>query len=248
MPEVRESSLLFSLDSLFAHERDKIESERREAARKRQAALEAEAQAERARQTERARLAAETRDRLLAEDRRQRDEQARLEGIRQAELDRARLEAHLKSETELAARRERHELELRALALATRSKRNRALLIGGGALACVAALGSVAFALLNQSPELARLRAAGAAARANEEARANELRGMLTDAERRRRELEAEIAARAHAVASAAPAPSATSPGPRPVRPARPVPPTGPRLRPPCGGDANDPLNPCLGG
>ena len=41
LAEVRESSLMFSLDSLFAHERDKIETERQEAERRRQAAIEA---------------------------------------------------------------------------------------------------------------------------------------------------------------------------------------------------------------
>src|SRR5436190_17599681 len=85
LPEAHESSLLFSLDSLFAHERDKIEIERQRAARERQAAAEAEAHAERTRQAERARQAAEARERAVAEDRRQRDEEARLEGIRQAE-------------------------------------------------------------------------------------------------------------------------------------------------------------------
>lgn len=249
MSEVRESSLLFSLDSLFAHERAKIEMERQQAARDRQAAAEAEAHVERTRQAERARLAAEARERAMLEDRRQRDEQARLEGIRQAELDRVRFEAHLKTETELAARRERHELELRALSLATRAKRLRALVLGGAALAALALLGTVAFALFNQSPELERLRAATAAARASEDARAAELRGMLTDAERRRRDLEAQLAARAHdAAASAAPAPSATAPAARPVRPARPTRPTGTRPPTPCTGDAHDPLNPCLGG
>ena len=252
MSEVRESSLLFSLDSLFAHERDKVETERKEAERQRQAAIEAEARAERARLEARARFAAESRERAIAEERRVRDDEARLEGIRQAELERVRLETQRKSDAEIAERRSRHEVELRALALATRTKRLRAVLVGVAAVGAVGVLGTVGYALFSQAPELERLRAASVAARANEDARANELRGMLTEAERKRRALEAELATRAQPTASTATAPTATVPAQRPAgtwRPARPTTPPGGTRRPaPCTGDAHDPLNPCLGG
>ena len=240
---------MFSLESLLALERDKIELERQQAEAQRKAALEAEAHAERQRQAERARLAAEARERAMLEDRRQREEQARLEAIRQAELDRVRFESHLKAELEVAANRERHERELQAAALATGVKRIRTVLIGVAVIAGLGIAGTVAFALMSPRGELERLRAAAAAARTNEDARAAELRGILSDAERRRRDLEAQLAARAHDAALApAPVHSATPTTPRPGRPVRPTAPTGPHRPTPCTGDAHDPLNPCLGG
>jgi colicin import membrane protein len=249
LAELRESSLMFSLESLLAHERDKVEHERQQAEQQRKAALEAEARAERARQAERARLAAEARELAMLEDRRQREDQARLEAIRQAELDRVRFESHLKSELGVAAHRDRHERELQAAALATRAKRLRTALITLAAMSGLVVAGTVAFALMSPRGELERLRAAAAAARTNEDARATELRNMLNDAERRRLALEAQLAAQAHApTPSPAPAHSTTPIAPRPARPARPTSPTAPKRPTPCTGDAHDPLNPCLGG
>src|SRR5689334_13954484 len=93
--DLRESSLLFSLDSLLAHERDKIERERHAAELQKRAALEAALAAERARKAETERRAAEERERILAEERRTREESARLVAIREAEIERVRLEARL---------------------------------------------------------------------------------------------------------------------------------------------------------
>lgn len=252
MAELRESSLMFSLDALLAHERDKVEAERRATLERERAAVDAQVAAERARLVEEARIIAERRERTLAEERRFLDEQARLEGIRQAELERVRLETARKSDAELSARRARHELELRALAENGRIKKLRAVSLGVGVVAGLAACGAVAFALWGGRPELERLRAAAAAARAAETAQANELRAMLDDAARRQRTLEAQVAARADdAVAS--PSASGTAPA-RPSRPVHGVRPVGTsphgvsRPRTPCTGDEHDPLNPCLGG
>jgi hypothetical protein len=239
----RESSLLFSLESLLAHEQQKVDREREDAERRRRAELEARAAAESARLAEQNRLARAERERAEADERRRLEEQARLEGIRQAELERARLETRLKNENELALRRERHALELQA-ATASRAKAARGLLIASVSLALLATLGALALELFVHRPELARLAQTSSAALATDAARIAEVRALLADSERRRQELSAELSRKKHSEESVAPTLPHTRP--TPARPARPGPVT-PASKP-CVGDPNDPLNPCLGG
>ena len=248
MAELRDSSLLFSLDSLFAHERDKVEAERRVAEERRRAAVAAEVAAEQQRQIDQARKAEAARERQLADERRFLDEQARLEGIRQAELERARLEAQLKNEADVAARRERHERELRAIAVDARTKRLRFALLGLASLCGLLVFGIVLHQVFGAGPELARLNAAAAAARESETARAAELRRLLDAADQRRQALEREIAGHTHDVPAPVVAPAASATAPKPGRGGRPGRPPGTKITTPCGGDAHDPLNPCLGG
>jgi colicin import membrane protein len=245
--ELRESSLLFSLDALFAHERDKVERERRAAEERRQAAVAAEVAAEQARLIEQAHRAEAARERQLADERRFLDEQARLEAIRQAELERVRLEAKLKSEAELAARRARHELDLRALSESSRAKRLRRV-FAGGALLCTVTVVYVAYAMSKGGPELERSRAVALAARDAETARAADLRRLLAEAEQRRGALERELAGHTHAPAPPITAPPATATVRKPGRGPRPAQHQGVKVSRPCTGDAHDPLNPCLGG
>src|SRR5512138_3672464 len=91
--EQKESSVLFSLQELFNLEQDRIKQEDDE--KKRRAEMEARAREEaerRARAEEQARVMAEEERRRLEESR-QREESARLDALRQAEIERARVEA-----------------------------------------------------------------------------------------------------------------------------------------------------------
>jgi hypothetical protein len=240
----RESSLLFSLESLLAHEQQKVDREREDAERRRRAELEAREAAESARLAEQNRLARAERERAEAEERRRLEEQARLDGIKQAELERARLETRLKSESELALRQERHALELRAATAASRATAARGLLIGSVSLAVLATLAALALELFVHRPELARVTQSSSAALATEAARVAEVRALLADSERRRNELIAELSRKKLAEESVAPTLPHTRP--TPARPARPGP-VAPASKP-CVGDPHDPLNPCLGG
>ena len=157
-------------------------------------------------------------------------------------------ESSLSFSADLAARRDRHALELRAIAVNARTKRLRLALLGVASLAGAVVLGVAAHQIWAARPELERLKASAAAARDAETARAAELRRLLDDAERRRRALEREIAEHAHGVAAPSAAPPASATTPRSGRGGRPVRSEGVKTTTPCGGDAHDPLNPCLGG
>ncbi len=141
MGQVRDSSLLFSLESLLRTEQERVHEEQRERERRVQEAERARrAEEERRRQAEQERLLAEEREREERE-RRQREEQARLAALREAEIERVRVEAQHASELELMARREVHERSMAELRRSDEKRRARvwswvatAALIGGLAI------------------------------------------------------------------------------------------------------------------
>jgi colicin import membrane protein len=95
MSEQKESSVLFSLKELMSLEEDRIKSEEAEKAASAAAAEKARQDAERAaREAEEARIRAEE-ERRRMEELRSREEAARLEAIRQAEVETARVERSL---------------------------------------------------------------------------------------------------------------------------------------------------------
>jgi len=246
LAELRESSLLFSLASLADLERERVDRDRVLDAERRRAAELAAIEAEHTRVAEAARRATAERERVLAEERSRREEAARLEGIRLAEVERARAEAHLRSETELAARRERHALELAAAHAGARVRRLRTVALGGGLLAVLATLAVVGFERFVQRPELERRLQGDAERRAANAAEMTKLGGMLAASQEQARKLEGELTRRKDVAPVPAPSLSA-APGTH-TRPPRPL--THPIPHPttrPCGGDPHDPLNPCLG-
>lgn len=147
MAQARESSLLFSLQSLLEVERERIDRDRAE---QEQRLLEARRQRElgeqRAREAEQVRLQQERQreaERLLQA----REEAARLEAIRLAEIERVRLDAAHRTELEFAARRHEHEQRLAALAQSSGRKRARIWL---GLVAATGVTGAVAVAFYLQ--------------------------------------------------------------------------------------------------
>jgi hypothetical protein len=112
MDELRESSLLFSLESLLETERERVQREAREAERKREDEL-----ARVAEMAERRRLAAqqerEARERRQAlEQERERMDQERLEAMKRAVVERARIEAEGNARLVEAEQARKHELSL----------------------------------------------------------------------------------------------------------------------------------------
>jgi colicin import membrane protein len=123
MSEQKESSVLFSLKELMNLEEDRIKQE--ETARQRQAdaANQARLDAERrAREEEEARLRAEE-ERRRSEEQRGREETARLEAIRQAEIEKARLDADNAARTEQLKHQQEHERQIKALSQDKHKKR-----------------------------------------------------------------------------------------------------------------------------
>lgn len=115
------------------------------------------------------------------------------------------------------------------------------------AVAGVVGAGFVTLMALGRHPVAAELSTASEAMRATD-ARIAELTRMLGDIDRRRRALEVELAARDRETPRETPTSVPNTPSVRPSRPATQPAHTSKHTPPPCGGDAHDPLNPCLGG
>ncbi len=132
MAEMRDSSVLFSLNQLMKLEQQRV-LEETEAARMRaeeQAAARL-AEERRIREEREARLRAEEQARQ-EQERRQREEAARLEALRLGEIERARVEAERRAQLEVMNQSQEHERKLVALREDTHKKRlKRALVIGG---------------------------------------------------------------------------------------------------------------------
>lgn len=161
MDELRESSLLFSLEGLMETERERVEREARERAERRENELRRTAEvAERRRQAEQQRREAEARRQALLEER-ARLEQAQIDAVKQATIERARLEVEARVKLAEIEQRRAHELELSRIGEAQRSVRYRAwtwlssaglLLVGAGSLAMYAG-----FVVPRHAQELAHL-------------------------------------------------------------------------------------------
>jgi colicin import membrane protein len=165
MSEQKESSVLFSLKELMNLEEDRIKTEEAAQAASAAAAEKARLDAERtARDAEEARIRAEDERRRLDEQR-GREEAARLEAIRHAEIEKARLEAEQKARLEAMAAQQHHERSLAAIQQDEGKKKLRNMLIAG--IAVVVVGGSVATFLGVKASNEAQARAtADAQARA----------------------------------------------------------------------------------
>jgi fused signal recognition particle receptor len=125
MDELRESSLLFSLESLLETERERVQREAREAQRQRDEEMARVAEA-----AERRRVAAqqerEARERREAlEQERERHEQERLEAMKRAVVERARIEAEGNARLREAEQQRLHERSLAELGARQQTLRYR---------------------------------------------------------------------------------------------------------------------------
>jgi colicin import membrane protein len=137
MSEQKESSVLFSLKELMNLEEDRIKSEEAEKAASAAAAEQARLEAERrAREDEEARIRAEE-ERRRQEELRAREETAKLEAIRHAEVEKARLDAEQKARMEAMAAHQEQERALAAIHRDEGKRKLRNMLIGGGVLAVI---------------------------------------------------------------------------------------------------------------
>lgn len=241
-----DSSLLFSLDSLMAHERERMADEARAAEQKREAELAAKAEAERHERLEAERRAAAAEARREAEVKRRLEEEARLEGIRRAEAERIVAEARRENEFELRLRQSSHELRLTAEAAVSHARSTRVAFLCTAGVALVATLGAVYLELGVHRPRLAAQAATYTRGLSAEQERSASLQSLLEGSKGRLKNLEEQLRARPASTECAPPASTskAVVRSPPAVRPPGAKPPARPPR--PCKGDPNDPLNPCL--
>jgi hypothetical protein len=127
MDELRESSLLFSLESLLETERERVQREAREAQRKREEEIARVAEvAERRRLAQQQEREARERREQLEQEREQQDHERR-EAMKRAVVERARLEAEGAARLAEAEQARKHELSLAELRARHQTARYRLL-------------------------------------------------------------------------------------------------------------------------
>ena len=176
MSEQKESSVLFSLKELMNLEEDRIRGEEADKAAQSAAAEHARVSAERAaRDAEEARLRAED-ERRRAEEARSREEVARLEALRQGEVEKARVGAEQEARLTAMAAQQHHERQIEAIKGDDSKKKLRNILIA--VFIVVPLVGSGAAYMVYQSSQRS------AAALAAKEREADESRKKLADLKR----------------------------------------------------------------
>jgi hypothetical protein len=244
MAELREDSLLFSLETLMARERERVALERAESER-----LQAVAAAARIRE-EKQRLEAElSREReleqgRLAEQQRLAEHAVRLDALRQGELERARREAEARAQSELLAQRHAHERRMTELRMQQSRTRDRACAAASSALLALLLPGALWFYFGHARPRAEQLQSELSKLASVERSRADEGLRALRASERERTRLAGEVErlqavpARALPLTPARPAPTQTA---KPQGLLKPPPPHKQKCK-----DNADPLNPCL--
>lgn len=158
MAEQKESSVLFSLKELMNLEEDRIKQEETERQRQEQAVVNARLEVERkAREEEEARMAAAEESRRVSEQR-SREEQARVEAIRHAEMEKARLDAENAARLEQLRAHQAHEQNITALKQDKGKKNLLYIGVGLGVLLLVVMVGG-GIAIKGQMDKAAALQA-----------------------------------------------------------------------------------------
>lgn len=161
MSEQKESSVLFSLKELMNLEEDRIKTEEAEKQAADQAAEAARLKAEQeAREAEEARIRAEE-ERRMQEEQRAREEAARLDAIKHAEVEKARLESEQKARMEAMAAQQHQERALATIQSDEHKKKLRNWLIGGGiaAVLLIGIIGGVGYTNYQDKLEADRIAA-----------------------------------------------------------------------------------------
>jgi colicin import membrane protein len=189
----KESSVLISLRELMNLEEDRIREEEAEKEAKAKADLEAKLEAERAaREAEEARIRAEEEARH-AEEVRRKEEAARVEAIKQGELERARSDAAHRARMEQMTAQQAHEYQVAAL---TQDKTKKKLQIIVGIAVGVLLIGGVAggLAFKAHQEEAQKKAAILEAQRKDTEERLRRLQNEFELARRKEEELQGSLA------------------------------------------------------
>jgi colicin import membrane protein len=145
MAEQKESSVLFSLKELMSLEEDRIKKEEDDRKKREEAELQARMEAERRQREEEERRLRADEERKRAEEQRAREEAARLEAIRQAEIEKARVEAENQARMEALRRQQEHEKELEHVRQSSGKKRLTYIAVGASFILVAALVGGGIF-------------------------------------------------------------------------------------------------------
>jgi colicin import membrane protein len=214
MDELRESSLLFSLESLLETERERVQREAREAQKRREEELKRVAElAERRRvagQQER-----EARQRRMAlEQERERLEQERIEAMKHATVQQARIEAESRMRLVEVEQQRKHDLALAKIHDAERTTHYRMLTwLSGGILAAVVAAGAFGYLGLVQPAHASQQERLQALLTSADHKRALSERELVAERSKNR-ELTARVELLEAELAKPAPKPKQTSSSP----------------------------------
>ncbi len=145
MAEQKESSVLFSLKELMNLEEDRIRQEEDQKRRAEEEAARARAESERrAREEEEARLRS-VEEKRRGEEQRSREEAARLEAIRHAEVEKARFDAENQARLQQLAHQQEHE---RQLAVVNQDKSKKRLVLIASSIGVLAVAGLIGGAVI----------------------------------------------------------------------------------------------------
>jgi colicin import membrane protein len=192
MAEQKESSVLFSLKELMNLEEDRIRQEETARKAKQDAELQARLDAERRqREEEEARLLGEE-NRRRAEEQRGREEQARLEAIRHAEVEKARLDAENAARIEAMRHQQEHERHLQSI---KQDKHKRNLLIMAVGVSLLLVFGSVGAVVVikGQNDKAAAIAAESARQLAEQQAKVDALNKQIEDGKNNIDNLQAQL-------------------------------------------------------
>jgi len=157
MDEQRESSLLFSLNQLFAHEKERVRLKR--LSDEVRIAEERAFHEENERRIRAAEIQAEVEEqrRKIAEAQRKREEEMRIEVLRTAELERVRAEVDKKVHVEQAMLELEHQRRMDSLARASEQRRQRLMTLTSVLLGSAVVLGSLGIYFGKLKPEQHRV-------------------------------------------------------------------------------------------
>jgi len=193
MAEQKESSVLFSLKELMNLEEDRIKQEEADKDRRARQEADAKAAAERAaREAEERRIREEEEARRLEEMRRK-EETARLEAIRHAEIEKAKAEAEHKSRMEALSAQQAHEQQLAALR-SDQGKKRLKLTVGIAVGVLLVGIVGGGLAFKGAADQRAKERAADQARIAAAEAESKRLKDTFDEAQKREEELKSSLA------------------------------------------------------
>lgn len=248
MGEQRESSLLFSLHELFAHERERVRLKR--LARAAQLADEQAFHEENQRRIREAEIQAEVQEarRREAEAQRKREEEVRIEVLQSAELERVRAQVDKKAHVEQAMLELEHQRRMDALARTSEQRRQRAMTLTSLLLGFAVVAGGLGIYFGKLRPEQHRILAGYEAVLGAKAAQLEEAERQLAALKEERARLHTELAA-ARSVPRALPAAGPPESSNTKVR-SRPGPARGNRSgtarSKPSNMDSHDPMNPSL--
>ena len=244
MGEQRESSLLFSLNQLFEHEKERARRQRLETETRLAEEWALHEENERCIREAELRRAGDEERQKLAETRRKREEEIRLELLRTAEIERVRAEVDKKIQVEQATLELEHQRTMAAMARGSELRRQRLLTLTSVLLGSAVIIGGLGTYFGKLRPEQHRVLAGYEAVLGARTEQLSEAQRQLAALERERTLLNAELAEVKRTQAATQPVSEAAR-NQAPVRTGlierRVVSPThGPKM------DPHDPMNPTL--